>query len=151
MECEDIPCSHIFVVVKFLGFDTIPRCCVVDRWTMGAKAAFRSDRNADPNVWSEHMVRYRSLRNLGSDAFFEAARNPEQTEKAMDFLKGILDKGSSSDENIVAGDFGPMSTHFLSSNQPLEKRVLGPEEIRAKGAPSKRRRPFRETLHTNNQ
>ncbi|EEE59540.1 hypothetical protein OsJ_11808 [Oryza sativa Japonica Group] len=69
----------------------------------------------------------------------------------MDFLKGILDKGSSSDENIVAGDFGPMSTHFLSSNQPLEKRVLGPEEIRAKGAPSKRRRPFRETLHTNNQ
>ncbi|XP_066165872.1 protein FAR1-RELATED SEQUENCE 5-like [Oryza sativa Japonica Group] len=151
MECEDIPCSHIFVVVKFLGFDTIPRCCVVDRWTMGAKAAFRSDRNADPNVWSEHMVRYRSLRNLGSDAFFEAARNPEQTEKAMDFLKGILDKGSSSDENIVAGDFGPMPTHFSSSNQPLEKRVLDPEEIRAKGAPSKRRRPFRETLHTNNQ
>ncbi|KAF2930196.1 hypothetical protein DAI22_05g114801 [Oryza sativa Japonica Group] len=88
MECEDIPCSHIFVVLKFLGLDTIPRCCVMDRWTMGAKAAFRSYRNTDPNVWSEHMVRYRSLRNLGSDAFFEAARNPEQTEKAMDFLKG---------------------------------------------------------------
>ncbi|KAF2932881.1 hypothetical protein DAI22_04g033500 [Oryza sativa Japonica Group] len=150
MECEDIPCSDIFVVLKFLGFDTIPRCCVVDRWTMGAKAAFRSDRNTDPNVWSKHMVRFRSLRNLGSDAFFEAARNPEQTEKAMDFLKGILDKGSSSHENIVAGDFGPMPTHFLSNNQPLEKRVSDPDEIRAKGAPSKRRRPFRETLHTKN-
>lgn len=111
MECEDIPCSHIFVVLKFLGFDTIPRCCVVDRWTMGAMAAFRSDRNTDPNVWSEHMVRFRSLRNLGSDA-----RNPEQTEKAMDFLNGILDKGSSSHENIVAGDFAPMPTHFSSSN-----------------------------------
>jgi hypothetical protein len=111
MECEDIPCSHIFVVLKFLGFDTIPRYCVVDRWTMGAMAAFRSDRNTDPNVWSEHMVRFRSLRNLGSDA-----RNPEQTEKAMDFLNGILDKGSSSHENIVAGDFAPMPTHFSSSN-----------------------------------
>ncbi|KAF2940320.1 hypothetical protein DAI22_03g263500 [Oryza sativa Japonica Group] len=116
MECEDIPCSHIFVVLKFLGFDTIPHFCVVDRWTMGAKATFRSDRNTDPNVWSEHMVRYCSLRNLGNDAFFEAARNPEQTEKVMDFLKGFLDKGSSSHENIVAGDFGPMPTHFSSSN-----------------------------------
>ncbi|XP_052147374.1 protein FAR1-RELATED SEQUENCE 5-like [Oryza glaberrima] len=116
MECEDIPCSHIFVVLKFLGFDTIPHFCVVDRWTMGAKATFRSDRNTDPNVWSEHMVRYCSLRNLGSDAFFEAARNPDQTEKAMDFLKGFLDKGSSSHENIVAGDFGPMPTHFSCSN-----------------------------------
>nr|ABB47039.2 transposon protein, putative, unclassified [Oryza sativa Japonica Group] len=143
MDCEDIPCSHIFVVLKFLGFDIIPRCCVVDRWTMGATAAFRSDKNNDPNVWSEHMVRYRSLRNMGSDAFFEAARKLEQTKNVMDFLNGVLDKGSASHENIVAADFGPMPTHFLSSNQPLEKRVLDPDEIRAKEAPSKRQRPFR--------
>ncbi len=68
----------------------------------------------------------------------------------MDFLNGVLDKGSASHENIVAADFGPMPTHFLSSNQLLEKRILDPDEIRAKEAPSKRQRPFRETLNANN-
>ncbi|KAF0932659.1 hypothetical protein E2562_011961 [Oryza meyeriana var. granulata] len=83
MECKDIPCSHIFAVLKFLGLDTIPCCCVMVRWTMEAKAAFRSDTNSDPHVWSEHMVRYCKLRKMGSDALFAAARNPEQMQKGV--------------------------------------------------------------------
>uniref|UniRef100_J3N7L0 SWIM-type domain-containing protein n=1 Tax=Oryza brachyantha TaxID=4533 RepID=J3N7L0_ORYBR len=40
MECEGIPCSHIFVVLKFLLIDIIPHCCVIVRWTMEAKETF---------------------------------------------------------------------------------------------------------------
>ncbi|PNT73648.1 hypothetical protein BRADI_2g61631v3, partial [Brachypodium distachyon] len=63
LECEGVPCSHIFSVLSFLGVETIPPCCVRIRWTMQAKAAFVSETNANTHVWSEEMGRYRQMRN----------------------------------------------------------------------------------------
>lgn len=57
MESEDIPCTHIFAILKCLGLDTIPSCCVAKRWTMKAKPAFDSDRSASTQQWSERMDR----------------------------------------------------------------------------------------------
>jgi hypothetical protein len=46
MEREEIPCAHMFCVLKHLGMRDMPRCCVAVRWTMQAKCGFEPERNA---------------------------------------------------------------------------------------------------------
>ncbi|XP_052140064.1 protein FAR1-RELATED SEQUENCE 5-like isoform X2 [Oryza glaberrima] len=53
MDSKEIPCSHIFTVLKYLRIDIIPQCCVVVRWTLQVKAAFPSVRTANVHEWSE--------------------------------------------------------------------------------------------------
>lgn len=79
MECEAIPCAHIFAVLVFVGAATIPPCCVSKRWIMEAKAAFMSVRNANTHVWSEEMSRYRELRNIASMALFKVSKSGERS------------------------------------------------------------------------
>jgi hypothetical protein len=45
IECEKLPCSHIFFVLIHLDFTFIPRCCISDRWTKNVKSVFPSDIN----------------------------------------------------------------------------------------------------------
>uniref|UniRef100_A0ACD5UMN4 Uncharacterized protein n=1 Tax=Avena sativa TaxID=4498 RepID=A0ACD5UMN4_AVESA len=63
METKEIPCSHIFSVLKYLGLDSIPSCCIPSRWTMLAKPAFESEMSTNMHDWSERMDRYHEIRN----------------------------------------------------------------------------------------
>ncbi|GJM87806.1 hypothetical protein PR202_ga03799 [Eleusine coracana subsp. coracana] len=40
MECDGMPCGHIFYVLNILRAEKLPKCCIDSRWTMGAKSAF---------------------------------------------------------------------------------------------------------------
>lgn len=37
MESFTIPCTHISYVLVYLGFDRLPNCLIVKRWTMKVK------------------------------------------------------------------------------------------------------------------
>ncbi|KAM0892909.1 hypothetical protein ACQ4PT_025458 [Festuca glaucescens] len=86
METEEIPCTHIFSVLKFLGLISVPRCCISRRWTMLAKPAFESERKANMHDWSEWMDRYHNLRNRSNLFLFNAASSPEKSQKVMDTI-----------------------------------------------------------------
>jgi hypothetical protein len=51
MEHEEIPCTHVFCVLKYVGMRDMTRCCVAVRWTMQAKCGFEPKRNASRHVW----------------------------------------------------------------------------------------------------
>uniref|UniRef100_A0ACD5U6Y7 Uncharacterized protein n=1 Tax=Avena sativa TaxID=4498 RepID=A0ACD5U6Y7_AVESA len=151
MECEAIPCAHIFAVLNLLAVQTIPLCCVSKRRTMGAKAAFVSERNANTHVWSEEMGRYRNLRNKASAALFKASKKTERSQRVLDFLQTILDEPDDTDENTEETTFGPIPSHYSASTRPSRERVIDPKVIVPKGAPSKKRmKSFQETFRESN-
>ncbi|XP_062211569.1 protein FAR1-RELATED SEQUENCE 5-like [Phragmites australis] len=150
MEGEAIPCAHIFAVMRFLGFDNIPKCCVVERWTNLAKIAFPSDRVTNTHVRSEQMARFRGLRNKANLALFKASKSEEQSERVMRFLDEVLEEGEGDDGSMEATSFGPLPAHFSGANQRFVTEVLDPNKIVAKGAPSnKRLKRFHERLRRN--
>lgn len=51
MECECLPCEHIFPVLNFLKMDVIPDICVATRWTTKTKMAFPSDSYGEIYSW----------------------------------------------------------------------------------------------------
>lgn len=151
LECEGVPCSHIFSVLSFLGVETIPPCCVRIRWTMQAKAAFVSETNANTHVWSEEMGRYRQMRNKASVALFKASKSEERLQQVMDFLQSILDRRFENDGTPDETAFGPIPSHYSASSNVFGGKVLDPKIIVTKGAPSKKRmKPFHETLRQSN-
>ncbi|XP_062233641.1 protein FAR1-RELATED SEQUENCE 5-like [Phragmites australis] len=117
MEGEAIPCAHIFVVTRFLGFDNIPTCCVVERWTIQAKIAFPSDRVTNTHVQSEQMACFCGLRNKANLALFKASKSAEQSERVMRFLDEVLEEGEGDDGSMEATSFGPLLAHFSGANQ----------------------------------
>lgn len=148
-DCEDIPCAHIFTVVRYLGLEIIPRCFVMVRWTMKAKVAFVSQRTTNTHVWAEQMDRFRNLSNKGSIALFKSSKCVEESEKAMQFLQGILDEDVDNDGKPEATTFG-LPAHFFGLNQqPSRNDVLDPKHIITKGAPSKRLKQFHESWKRN--
>ncbi|GJN03204.1 hypothetical protein PR202_ga20621 [Eleusine coracana subsp. coracana] len=150
MECEDIPCTHIFSVLKYLGLSSMPRCCINDRWTMDAKVAYISERNTSTHLRSDQMVYYRQLRNKSTEALFMASQNTDRWQMAMDFFQSILDEDiDNNGNNIDLTTFGPLPAHFSAANQSFEENVLDPVPIIPKGAPfNKRRKPFQEIMRT---
>lgn len=147
MECEDIPCVHIFAVLKSLGLDTIPSCCVAKRWTMKAKLAFDSDRSASTQQWSERMDRFHDLRNKGTVAFFNASRCEMLSERVNAFLDSLTDQQGEHNENTNMASLGPLPAYFSAARQTWNTKVLDPKPIIPKGAPPKDRlKPFHETL-----
>lgn len=53
LECERIPCSHLFAVLHHMRLERIPDFCVMRRWTTKEKYAFPSDRYGRVNNWSD--------------------------------------------------------------------------------------------------
>lgn len=151
IECEAIPCAHIFAVLVFVGAATIPPCCVSKRWTMEAKAAFVSVRNANTHVWSEEMSRYRELRNIASMALFKVSKSGERSQQVKDYLQSIIDGPIENDDNTEETTFGPIPSHYSAASQASVERVLDPKIVDTKGAPCKKRmKPFHETLRETN-
>lgn len=152
METEEIPCTHIFSVLKFLGLISVPSCCISRRWTMLAKPAFGSERKANMHDWSERMDRYHNLRNRSNLFLFNAASSPEKSQKVLDFLESLTpDVGEDNSENKAAS-FGPLPAYFSGADQTFMGKVLDPKKKIPKGGPSKnnkRWKPMHETWKTN--
>uniref|UniRef100_A0A0A9G6T5 Protein FAR1-RELATED SEQUENCE n=1 Tax=Arundo donax TaxID=35708 RepID=A0A0A9G6T5_ARUDO len=148
LECEAIPCAHIFTVLRSLHVDTIPACCVMDRWTMQVTSAFPTERVTSTHVWSEQMYRFRGLRNKGNHALFKAFMSAKETKRVMEFFDDILDEDVKDIENTEATSFGPLPAYFSGANVASTSRVLNPKKIISKGAPptNKRLRRFHESL-----
>lgn len=70
--------AHVFLpVLKFLGFSTVPRYCVMIRYTMEGKETFEANRSINTRVWSEQMDCYSGLKNISRLALFIASRSTE--------------------------------------------------------------------------
>uniref|UniRef100_A0A453SSU1 Protein FAR1-RELATED SEQUENCE n=1 Tax=Aegilops tauschii subsp. strangulata TaxID=200361 RepID=A0A453SSU1_AEGTS len=130
---------------------TIPPCCVSKRWTMEAKAAFVSVRNANTHVWSKEMSRYRELRNIASIALFKVSKSGERSQEVKDYLQSIIDGPIENDDNTEETTFGPIPSHYSAASHASADRVLDPKIVDTKGAPCKKRiKPFHETLRETN-
>jgi hypothetical protein len=148
METEEIPCTHIFSVLKYLGLISIPSCCISRRWTMLAKPAFESERNANMHDWSEWMDRYHELRNMSNLFLFKASSSPDMSPKVIDSLTSITADGGEDNGENEAAALGPFPAYFSGSNQSCTEKVLDPKKIIPKGGPSKnnkRWKPLHET------
>jgi zinc finger SWIM domain-containing protein 3 len=152
MEREDIPCAHVFRVLKHCGMRNIPSCCVAVRWTMQAKLAFEPESIGNTHVWSEQMDRYRELRNMANTALFKASMRPDESQRVIEFFKSIsyedAENDDENDENADAAEnndnnmsttFGPLPAYFSGANQSFTGKVLDPIPIKPKGAPCKKR------------
>lgn len=146
MDSKEIPCSHIFTVLKYLRNDIIPQCCVAVRWTLQAKAAFPSVRTANVHEWSEQMDQYCLLRNIANEALVKASLSFERSQQVIDFFENFMREGAENEGSVNETTLGPLPAHFSASNQPSGERVLDPHKIVPKGRiPSKRLKPCRES------
>ncbi|XP_062229986.1 protein FAR1-RELATED SEQUENCE 5-like [Phragmites australis] len=144
IECEAIPCTHIFAAMRFVGLDTIPPCCVQNRWTTVAKLAFASNRYSNTHVWSEQMDRFHDLRMKANIVLFKASRTEEQSDKVMRILDAIRDEDVENNGGMEATYSWSLPSHFSGAARSSTTRVLDPERIISKGAPSKRLKRFHE-------
>ncbi|KAL6905922.1 hypothetical protein ACP4OV_003523 [Aristida adscensionis] len=140
LECEGIPCVHIFSVMRFGHIETIPHCIVNVRWTMLAKIGFPMAGGCNTHVWSEQMERLRGLRNKSSLALFKASRTTEVTDKVNRFFDDILDEDIGNNEHPGPMSFDPLPALFSSASRPFQCNVLDPKKIITKGAPRSSKR-----------
>jgi hypothetical protein len=50
LESHLIPCAHIFTILMNMGAESIPPCCMMQRWIMRAKNAFPLERLVSTHV-----------------------------------------------------------------------------------------------------
>ena len=109
---------------------------VQKRWTMHAKPAFPSSRTANTHVWSDHMNKYRQLRNMASDALFIAATSDSQSEQVMELLRSILVDGEKTDLDEGHRSFVPLLAYFSAARECCTDDVENPIKIVPKGRPT---------------
>lgn len=158
MEREEIPCAHVFRVLKHFGMRDMARCCVAVRWTMQAKYGLEPERNSSRHVWSEQMDRFRELRNMANTYLYKASWSTVQSLRVIELFKSIPlddadnDEDDEDGENTVSRTFGPLPAYFSSSNQAFTGKILDPIPIKPKGAPCKKRpKPFHERFNYRNK
>jgi hypothetical protein len=151
MESEDIPCGHIFYVLRFVQLETIPPCCIAGRWTKDAKKSFPTELGTNTLVWSEQMDRFHALRNKGNCAMFKASKSSVETERIMRFFNDIIAQEDCQDGNPDGMTFAPVLAHFSSAPRHFTTVVKDPMKKISKGAPSKKKRwkPYVESWRTN--
>jgi len=81
------PCSHIFFILGIRDKSMLPDCCVLVRWTMGAKRAFPPIKKSTMYDYSPTLLRFRELRNLSLVAAFVASRALETYERTKRVLE----------------------------------------------------------------
>jgi zinc finger SWIM domain-containing protein 3 len=135
LECVGTPCSHIFHVLQLLHVDSLPKSCVLDRWTRNAKCAFPPIRKSNIYDYSKSLVRYRDLRNLSHAASFRAAQSSESYQR----LKRVLLDETDSKSPCASGNerirYGPMVAQALEVDCG---KVLDPMHVPGRGAPKKK-------------
>ena len=132
------PCSHIFFVLGHRGECKLPDCCVLERWTMGAKNAFPPLRKSTMYEYSITLLRYCGLRNISRATSFSASRSTEGYER----LKGaVLQEAGMILPNVGANEgkmYGPVLPQALEANYEDIRDVLDPLHVPDRGAPKKK-------------
>jgi hypothetical protein len=148
LESQLIPCAHILTVLRNIGAESIPPCCVMQRWTMRAKNAFPPKRLVGRHVWTEEMQRFRNLRNKGNSALFKASRSLECSDRVMQLFDELLAEDGYENHSTCDTFVGPLPPHYSGANSKSSNDVLNPKKIIAKSAPpsNKRLKRFHEYL-----
>lgn len=145
LECESLPCHHIFAVLFHLKLDAIPKFCVERRWTVQAKNVFPSDRYGEAYTWSDQMERYRRLRSFGSEVLLKCSMSKECTLKVMEMLEQLdIETEGCEQKDIYLTLHGHVVAQSLRTDIASRDLVHDPMEIVPKGAPTKRLRGFME-------
>ncbi|KAJ4793046.1 FAR1-related sequence 3 [Rhynchospora pubera] len=140
LECEKIPCRHIFAVLIHMKATCIPRCCICDRWTKHVKSAFPSDREGGTFNVSNHCRRFHELNKAVIPFHYEVAKSPvdylklmESIEQQKEQFEHVHDKkfaGSSKVKQDVKEDVKSLPT------------IGNPKPIVTKGAPKKNKKRY---------
>jgi len=132
------PCSHIFFVLGHRGERKLPDCCVLERWTMGARNAFPPLRKSTMYEYSTTLLRYRDLRNINRAASFSASRSTKGYER----LKGaLLQEAGMILPNVGANEgkmYGPVLPQAPKADCEDIRDVLDPLHVPGRGAPKKK-------------
>jgi hypothetical protein len=139
MECDGIPCGHIFYVLNILHAEIIPKCCVDSRWTMGAKSAFPPIRKGSMYDYSHSLERYRELRELSHAACIKSSQTEASYMHMKHVLSGVIgasDEANNDKKNLCYGPVLPQAVHAQPHS---EGRVLDPLQVKSRGAPKKKR------------
>jgi zinc finger SWIM domain-containing protein 3 len=135
------PCSHIFFVLGDREERRLPGCCVLKRWTRGAKSAFPPIRKSSMYDYTGSLQRYRELCNISHTASFVASRSLEAYER----LKRVLEEVAAMIVPNGGGNggkrYGPVLLQALDDDDDdsIESRdVLDPMYVLGRGAPKKK-------------
>lgn len=147
MECESLPCQHMFTIMDYLNLQAIPDVCVVPRWTVKAKIAFPSDRYGEVYTWSDQMERYRRMRAIGSEVLLKCSMSEEYTLKVMEMFEKLdLETNAIEGNEFDVTLCGHVVAQSLRSDIASVQKVHDPMEVVPKGAPTKRLRGFLEKV-----
>ncbi|XP_021321349.1 protein FAR1-RELATED SEQUENCE 5 [Sorghum bicolor] len=132
------PCSHIFFVLGYREDRELPGCCVLKRWTRGAKAAFAPIRKSTMYDYSDSLHRYRELRNISHTASFVASRSLEAYER----LKHVLHEEDAmippNGGDNGGNSYGPVLPQAQDVGSTVSTNVLDPMHVPGRGAPKKK-------------
>jgi len=132
------PCSHIFFVLGIRDESMLPDCCVLVRWTMGAKRAFPPIKKSTMYDYSPTLLRYHELRNLSLAASFAASRSTEGYERIKRVLEQeaavIMPNAGANEGNM----YGPVLPQAPEVDCEEFRDVLDPMHVPGRGAPKKK-------------
>jgi hypothetical protein len=140
LESQLIPCAHIFTVLRNIRTESIPPCCVMQRWTVRATNAFPPERLVSMHVCTEEMQHFRNLSNKANDALFKASRSVECSDRVMQLFDELLAEDGYENHSTSDTFVGPLPPHYSGANSESLNDVLNPNKIIAKGAPPRNKR-----------
>ena len=106
------PCSHIFFVLGLRDESKLRDCCVLERWTMGAKRAFPTIRKSTMYDYSPTLLRFCELRNLSFAAAFIASRSTEayeRTKRVLEQEAAVIMPNAGANEGKMYGPLLPQA------------------------------------------
>ncbi|KAJ3678921.1 hypothetical protein LUZ61_020876 [Rhynchospora tenuis] len=140
LECEKIPCRHIFAVLIHMKATCIPRCCICDRWTKHVKSAFPSDREGGTFNVSDHCQRFHELNKAVIPYHYEVAKSTENYLKLMESIEQqkrqyehVHDK-KLAENSVVKQD--------VKEDVKSLPRIGNPKPVVTKGAPKKNKKRY---------
>jgi hypothetical protein len=136
IECEKLPCSHIFSVLIHLDLTFIPRCCISDRWTKNAKSVFPLDRKGGVYKVYEQQQIYYELTILANKVCYEASKSSLEYLRINELLNGewrrLKDNGEGIEKSKIEKD-------VVFSNIESLHKIGNPKLVVTKGAPRKKK------------
>ena len=132
------PCSHIFFVLGLRDESKLPDCCVLERWTMGAKRAFPTIRKSTMYDYSPILLRFCELRNLSLAVAFVASCSPEAYERTKRVLEQeavVIVPNAGANEGKM---YGPVLPQASEVDCEEFRDVLDPMTVPGRGAPKKK-------------
>ncbi|XP_078149278.1 protein FAR1-RELATED SEQUENCE 5-like [Carex rostrata] len=136
LECEKIPCSHVFAVLIHLDVTFIPQCCIDERWTKTAKSMFSSDRKGGDFQVSEQVQMCHELTELCKQICYQASKSRAEFVKTKELLKEEQRRLN----EIAKGIEKPkVKKDVVSSDKKSPQKIGNPKPVVTKGAPKKKK------------